>query len=240
MALNIKEIKQHAKEYVEIEARTKVLAVRFVKRYRLFGREDVVLLVRTTDKKDAAWWVIGGSTPMNLYSMRMFPEADIAYSLHHGLMLRMADGNYDESKIAPEEIGYDAFISHASEDKEKFVKPLAKALTRMHYRVWYDEFELRVGDSLRKSIDKGLVNSRFGIVVLSPAFFAKNWPQYELNGLTAREMDGHKVILPIWHGVDREDVLAYSPTLADKIALSTQRVSIRKIAESLGEVFDSD
>jgi hypothetical protein len=237
--MNLKQVKQHAREYIELEARTEVLGVRFVKRYRLFGREDVVLLVRTTDKKDPDWWVVGGSTPMNLYSTRMFPEADVAYSLHHGLMLRMADRNYDESEIAPEEIGYDAFISHASEDKEKFVKPLADALTRMNYRVWYDEFELRVGDSLRQSIDKGLINSRFGIVVLSPAFFAKNWPQYELNGLTAREMDGHKVILPIWHMVNREDVLAYSPTLADKVALSTRRTSIKKIAEALGEVFDS-
>jgi TIR domain len=191
-------------------------------------------------EKDPDWWVIGGSTPMNLYSTRMFPEPDIAYSLHHGLMLRMADRNYDESKIAPEEIGYDAFISHASEDKEKFVKPLANALTRMEYRVWYDEFELRVGDSLRQSIDKGLVNSRFGIVVLSPAFFAKNWPQYELSGLVAREMDGHKVILPIWHDVDREDVLAYSPTLADKVALSSRRLSIKRIAKALGEEFDSE
>jgi hypothetical protein len=146
---------------------------------------------------------------------------------------------HDESKIAPEEIGYDAFISHASEDKEKFFKPLANALTRMEYRVWYDEFDLRVGDSLRQSVDKGLVNSRFGIVVLSPAFFAKDWPQYELNGLVAREMDGHKVILPIWHDVDREDVLAYSPTLADKVALSSRRLSIKRIAKALEE-FDSE
>src|SRR5439155_4565738 len=199
MALNLKQIKQHAKKYVELEGHTKVLSVRFLKRLRLFGREDIVLLVRTTDRKHPDWWVIGGSTPMNLYSTRMFPEADIAYSLHHGLMLRMADRNYNESKTAPEEIGYDAFISHATEDKEKVVKPLANALTRMKYRVWYDEFELRVGDSLRQSIDKGLVNSRFGIVVLSPAFFAKNWPKYELNGIVAREMDGNKVILTIWY-----------------------------------------
>ena len=240
MPLSLRELRRHAKEYVAIEAHAKVLSVRFTRRLRLFGREDVILSVRIDDRKDPEWWVIGGSTPMNLYSTRMFPEPDIAYSLHHGLMLRMADRNYDESKTAPEEIGYDAFISHASEDKEKFVKPLAHALTCMEYRVWYDEFELRVGDSLRQSIDKGLVNSRFGIVVLSPAFFAKNWPQYELNGLTAREMDGHKVILPIWYDVNREDVLAYSPALADKIALSSRRLSIKKIAEALGVEFDSE
>ena len=240
MPLNLNQIKQHAKEYIELEARTKVLGVKFIKRYRLFGREDVILFVRTTDKEDPDWWVVGGSTPMNLYSVRMFPESDVAYSLHNGLMLRMADRNYKESRNAPNQIGYDAFISHASEDKEKLVKPLALALDKIGYRVWYDEFELRVGDSLRQSIDRGLVNSRFGIVVLSPAFFAKNWPQYELNGLTAREMDGRKVILPIWHKVEREDVLAYSPPLADKVALSTKKLSIKKIAKSLADVFDSE
>jgi hypothetical protein len=235
MPLSLAEIKRHAREYVELEARAKVLSVRFVRRLRLFGQEDIILSVTIADRSDPEWWVVGGSTPMNLYSKRMFPDPDIAYSLHHGLMLRLADRNYEESRTAPELVGYDAFISHASEDKAKVVKPLATALTKLGFRVWYDEFELRVGDSLRVSIDKGLVNSRFGIVVLSPSFFAKNWPRYELNGLTAREVEGRKVILPIWHAVNRADVLAYSPTLADKVALSTRRLSIKRIAEALAK-----
>lgn len=239
MSLKLTELKRHAKEYVEIEARTKVLKVKFVKRYRLFDREDIVLSVSTSDKKEPEWWVIGGSTPMNLYSKKQFREPDLAYSLHQGLILRLLDRNSKESTTAPDRIGYDAFISHASEDKVRVVKPLAKVLTAMGFNIWYDEFELEVGDSLRQSIDKGLANSRYGIVILSPDFFAKNWPQYELNGLTAREIDGHKVILPIWHNVSREDVLAYSPTLADKVALTTGKLSIRKIAESLATVLDS-
>ncbi|MEX1028877.1 MAG: toll/interleukin-1 receptor domain-containing protein, partial [Paenibacillaceae bacterium] len=63
------------------------------------------------------------------------------------------------------------FISHASEDKKGFVRPLAKKLKEAHVEVWYDEFSLMPGDSLRRSIDKGLTQSRFGIVVLSDAFF---------------------------------------------------------------------
>lgn len=239
MPLSLPELRRHAKQYVEVQAHAKVLSVRFTRRLRLFGSEDVILSVRIDDREDPEWWVIGGSTPMNLYSKRMFPDPDIAYSLHHGLMLRMADRDYEESATEPEVIGYDAFISHASEDKAELVKPLATALTRLGYRIWYDEFELRVGDSLRQSIDKGLVNSRFGIVVLSPAFFAKNWPQYELNGLTAREIQGHKVILPIWHSVDRAGVLAHSPSLADKVALSTGRLSINKIAQALANEFEA-
>lgn len=111
---------------------------------------------------------------------------------------------------------YDVFISHASEDKESFVRPLAERLRTEYLEVWYDEFSLRLGDSLRQSIDRGLARSRYGVVVLSPAFLAKKWPQRELNGLTAREMVGDdRVILPIWHGVTKEDVLNYSPPLAD-------------------------
>lgn len=111
---------------------------------------------------------------------------------------------------------YDAFISHASEDKDDFVRPLARRLDEEHISVWYDEFELKVGDSLRRSIDRGLAQSRFGIVVLSPSFFAKQWPQRELDGLVARETaSGTRVILPIWHRIGRDEVLAQSPTLTD-------------------------
>lgn len=236
MSLDLAELKRPAKEYVEIEARTRVLNVKFVKRHYLFDREDVVLSVMTTDKNDPEWWVIGGSTPMNLYSKKEFPEHHLAFSLHQGLILQSMDRNYRESNKAPERIGYDAFISHATEDKAKVVKPLANALASMGFNIWYDEFELEVGDSLRQSIDQGLANSRYGIVVLSPAFFAKNWPQYELNGLTAREIDGRKVILPLWHNVDHDEVLAYSPALADKIALTTGKMSIKKLASSLAPV----
>lgn len=67
-------------------------------------------------------------------------------------------------------------------------------------------------------------------------FLVKKWPQYELDGLTAREIDGKKVILPIWHNIDKAEVLKYSPSLADKVALDTQKMSIDEIADSLAEV----
>jgi TIR domain len=133
-------------------------------------------------------------------------------------------------------VGYDAFIAHASEDKEMVAKPLAEQLKALGFWVWYDEFTLEIGDSLRQSIDRGLINSRFGIVILSPAFFAKQWPQYELNGLVARENEGTKVILPIWHQVEKQDVLRYSPPLADKLAVSTSKLSAEEVAKRLARV----
>lgn len=133
-------------------------------------------------------------------------------------------------------VKYDLFISHASEDKEDFVRPLAETLENIGVKVWYDEFTLKVGDSLRRSIDHGLANSRFGTVILSSAFCSKNWTQYELDSMVAREMNGHKMILPIWHKISKNEVISFSPALADKVALNTSLLSIEEIAGQLAEV----
>jgi hypothetical protein len=131
---------------------------------------------------------------------------------------------------------WDVFISHASEDKEAIARPLAEALRSTGLRVWYDDFSLRLGDSLHQSIDKGLARSRFGVVILSPYFFEKHWPQQELNGLVTREVNAVKVILPVWHGVTFDDVRKYSVTLADRLAVSTTQglsVVVEKIMTAI-------
>jgi hypothetical protein len=131
---------------------------------------------------------------------------------------------------------YDFFISHASEDKNEFVRPLVQELETRGCRVWYDEQQLSVGDSLRRKIDHGISRSRFGVVVLSDKFFAKEWPQRELDGLTAIEVGGQKVILPIWHHVTKDEVAARSPTLADKVALNSSLKTVKEIAEELASL----
>ena len=137
------------------------------------------------------------------------------------------------------EYRYDVFISHATEDKDDVVRPLAKALIDRSLRVWYDEFELRIGDSLRRKIDAGLAQSRFGIVVLSHAFFEKNWTQYELDGLVTREMTGEQIILPLWHRITKAEVISYSPSLADKIARNTSDFTIEEIAQEIADVIQN-
>ncbi|MGH3776791.1 MAG: toll/interleukin-1 receptor domain-containing protein [Pseudonocardiaceae bacterium] len=72
--------------------------------------------------------------------------------------------NHDDAELIPKD--WDVFISHASQDKDEIVRPLAIALQEQSLRVWYDEFELRIGDSLRRKIDQGIARSAFGIVVL--------------------------------------------------------------------------
>jgi hypothetical protein len=139
----------------------------------------------------------------------------------------------DAPVTAPE---WDVFVSHATEDKNEVVRPLVRELESRDVRVWYDEFELRIGDSLRRKIDTGLARSRFGVVVLSRSFFAKNWPQYELDGLVTREMTGEQVILPLWHDITKAELIQHSPSLADKVARSTTEWTLAEIAEEIASI----
>lgn len=117
-------------------------------------------------------------------------------------------------------MSHHVFICHATEDKDEFVRPLAEGLRKKGILVWYDEFSMQFGDSLRESIDRGLAACSYGVVVLSKAFFGKRWAIRELNGLVAREAsEGRSLILPIWYDVTKEDIVRFSPPLADLLGL---------------------
>lgn len=132
---------------------------------------------------------------------------------------------------------YDVFISHASEDKLSVVRPLASLLIQAGVKVWLDETELMLGDSLRRKIDAGLAESSYGVVVLSKSFFSKEWPKKELDALVALEDGTRKKILPIYHEVTQGDVKKHSPLLADKLAENTSK-GLPAIAQAILKVLD--
>jgi len=151
------------------------------------------------------------------------------------LQFKSEAGKHDQIDEPSRPMKWDVFICHASEDKRDLVDPLASALKKRGASVWYDRWVLNIGDSLRRSIDEGLRESRFGVVVLSVAFFAKNWPKWELDGLVQREVEGRKVILPIWHKVGHEEVARYSLPLADRVAGSTEE-GVDRLADRLMQI----
>lgn len=191
--------------------------------------------------RDGHWYLtidFGGYSGKTNYSIEVLPgRLPIAESkpISSLVPLVQTTPGAKSSQVAQKR-RFDVFISHATEDKEDLVRPLAHALKDQGLEVWYDEFELRLGDSLRRKIDHGLAQSRFGVVVLSKAFFSKNWPQYELDGLVTREMTGQQVILPLWHNISKDEVLKQSPSLADKVARNTADSSVAEIAAEIGEV----
>lgn len=131
---------------------------------------------------------------------------------------------------------WDVFVSHASEDKETIARPLASALEALGVTVWLDEVRLTIGDSLRRKIDQGIRSSRFAVVVFSASFMTKGWTQYELDGIVTKTVAGEQNLLPIWHNVTKDQIVSYSPSLADKVALSTASHTVDEIAREIAAV----
>lgn len=131
----------------------------------------------------------------------------------------------------------DFFICHASEDKV-FVRNLVEALSALGATVWFDEYEILVGDSLRDKIERGLKMSTYGVVVVSPLLIAKKergWIKRELGGLMARPDHDRPVVLPVWYGTTAAEVADEMPSLADTVALNAAEMKVGEIAVKLWE-----
>lgn len=166
-----------------------------------------------------------------LSSMTPTPYTSTPYKPTHHTPPRESTGDKSVEE-------YDFFVCHASEDKEDFVDELVRVLNDRGAKVWYDKIVLKVGDSLRRGIDKGLMESKFGIVILSENFFGSDgkWREKELNALIAlenSEQDRHGRVLPIWYDVSEDQVAGYSPILVDRRALLTSSMTIEEIADKL-------
>lgn len=138
--------------------------------------------------------------------------------------------------IVDNDVSKMADIRKVNGGKEAVVRPLANALKEKGLNVWYDEFELKIGDSLRRKIDQGLAKSRFGIVVISRSFIKKGWTNYELDGLMTKAISGQQTLLPIWHDITKQEVIDYSPSLADKVARNTSQETVEEIANEIADM----
>jgi len=116
---------------------------------------------------------------------------------------------------------HDVFISYASEDEDAVARPLFDALAAADLMVWFAPITLKIGDSQRGEIDRGIANSRFSVVILSKDYLDKGWTNYEFDGLVIRNVSSEQVLLPIWHNITKQDVIDFSPSLADKVARKT-------------------
>lgn len=144
-----------------------------------------------------------------------------------------------QPRVSPELT--DIFLSHASEDKDEIARPLREALEDRGLTVWFDELKIKVGHSIRQEIEKGIEGARFGVVILSPSFFAKQWTQAELDALFTKKIDsGRSVILPIWHRVTKDEVASQSPLLAGLLALNSATMTLSEIADAIAETVAED
>lgn len=134
----------------------------------------------------------------------------------------------------------DIFLSHASEDKNDIARPLKEALESRGVSVWFDELKIKVGQSIRQEIEKGIASCRYGVVIVSPDFFRKQWTKAELDALFSKKMDsGENLILPVWHRVSKDEVLDHSPLLAGILALNSSLHTVDEMADQLADVVSS-
>lgn len=134
------------------------------------------------------------------------------------------------------EAARDVFLSHASEDKDEIARPLREALETRGVSVWFDEIQIKVGHSIRQEIERGIAACRFGVVVISPHFFAKQWTNAELDALFSKKMDsGENMVLPVWHRVSKDEVMRHSPLLSGILALNSAVMTVDEMADALAE-----
>ena len=140
--------------------------------------------------------------------------------LRDGLYLHFRDASYLSEKLKYEKPL--AFISHDSRDKVEYAGKIAIGLQKLMCPVWYDEYSLKVGDSLRESIEKGLKECKKCILILSPNFLNnQGWTSVEFNTIFTREiLETKKLVLPIWCNVTKAELFQYSPTLVDRVGVN--------------------
>jgi hypothetical protein len=129
----------------------------------------------------------------------------------------------------------DVFLCHAWDDRQGAAKELHDLLVSRGVSVWFSEKDVGLGVPLMRAIDKGLANSRIGLVLVTPALLrrlpAEGIADKELSALLAREQ-----LVPIVHETTYEDLREVSPLLASRSGLSTVDDSMINVAAKLAEL----
>jgi len=129
----------------------------------------------------------------------------------------------------------DVFLCHAWDDRQGAAKELHDLLEACGVRVWFSEKDVGLGVPLMRAIDKGLVNSRIGIVLVTPAMLrrlpAEGIADKELSALLRRER-----LVPVVHGTTYEELEQVSLLLASRAGLSTGEDSMTQVAAKIAEL----
>lgn len=129
---------------------------------------------------------------------------------------------------------YDVFVSHATKDKAKYVGRLVEALKREGLTVFYDSDCISWGDRISQKVDEGLRSSKFAVVVISKNFIGRQWTEYELKTLLARQnREGRKIIMPILHGITKKQLVKNYPELKDILFKYSKSCSCEEMAKIL-------
>lgn len=129
----------------------------------------------------------------------------------------------------------DIFLCHAWEDRNEIAKNLTDSLVKKGTSVWFSENNVPLGSNLLREIDKGLANSRIGIVLVTPHFLKR----IQGNGVADKELSAllsRDQLIPVLDGVTFEELRDVSPLLGSRSGLSTAEETMENIVAQLSEV----
>jgi hypothetical protein len=130
----------------------------------------------------------------------------------------------------------DVFLCHAWDDRKGAAKELHDLLESCGVSVWFSEKDVLLGSSLLREIDKGLVKSRVGIVLVTPALLSRlageGIADKELSALLARDL-----LVPIVHNTTYEELREVSPLLGSRSGLSTAEEPMADVARKRGQIY---
>jgi len=207
---------------------------------RITFRTTVRVQVRRTVRWQATFSPIYQPAP-SLPTMRTTAQLPSISTQRRVISTFGGNGGLNNLYVAPPspELEWDVFVTYAHADKE-VADELAYELEALGITAWIDTTELTIGKGIRRSIDHGLAHSRFGVALMSHAFFSREWTQIELDGIVALQVAGRQQVLPIWHGLSHDEMLRYSPTLANTIAARTSESTIKEIAAEIARAVRSE
>lgn len=128
---------------------------------------------------------------------------------------------------------WDIYIVHSPEDRNNIVYKLEDSLKHRKYKVWVEYNNISVGDSIIESIEKGLKNSRVGIVIISVNLLTSDWAKKEISVLLSKYITSGKKILPIWIGVTEEQVETFSPILSSISKLIYDKIQYETLIDKI-------
>ncbi|MGZ8139294.1 toll/interleukin-1 receptor domain-containing protein [Bordetella bronchiseptica] len=140
-----------------------------------------------------------------------------------------------ETRAAEQPDLRDVFLCHAWDDRQGTAKELHELLVAAGIKVWFSEKDLSLGIPMMRAIDKGLANSRIGLVLVTPALLARlpkeSVADKELSALLARNQ-----LIPIVHNTTYDALRNVSPLLASRSGLDTAEDSMSEIAQKIAEL----
>lgn len=163
------------------------------------------------------------------------PSSSVYYTPTEIRTLTPVRENIEKRSIIPDL--RDVFLCHAWDDRKDAAKELHDLLEENGVSVWFSEKDVLLGSSLLREIDKGLANSRVGLVLVTPSFIERvrneGIAEKELSALLARDL-----LVPIVHNTTFDRLREVSPLLGSRSGLDTNQESMLKVALKLAELVE--